>query len=169
MGKIKKQCADLIDGKEMFILAVAVVCLLVLVVFGFGKALVAIENAKENMDQAATMKTFVTEYGNKAARLNQEAYRPITADQMDNVQSNLLLALQANQMDLLGFKNIKQNDKNPTGQIFELDFTGSWASTVHVLRNFHARDALISIESTKISPDKDAKVKTILQYKIYVK
>lgn len=160
---------ELIDEKSMLVYAIAVTFLTVIVVGGFGKCLMAAENITEVNEQIKTMNQYVTEYGNVAANLNQQAYRPVQSDQIDSVQSNLLLVLQANNLDLLGFKNIKQTGKETAGQTFELDFNGLWPDTVKVIRNFHARDALISIDDVKFTPEKTGKVKTTLQYKIYIK
>jgi hypothetical protein len=169
MEKIKRQLGDLLKGQDMLVYAFLVIVLTGVAFFGLGKVLMAYDQANEIHKQITTMKLYVDEYNKKAMELNAAPYRPVSTEQVDNVQSNILLSLQANQLELMGFKNIKSSEKNPTGQTFELEFLGLWPSTVHVIQNFHVRDALISIKDIKFVPEKGGKVKTSIQYKIYAK
>lgn len=169
MEKIKKQLEDLLKGQDMLVYAVLVLILIGISFFCLGKVLMAYDHANEIHKQITAMKLHVDEYNKKAMELNAAPYRPVSTEQIDNVQSNILLSLQANQLELVGFKNIKSTEKNITGQVFELEFLGLWPSTVHVIQNFHVRDALISIKNIKFVPEKGGKVKTSIQYKIYAK
>lgn len=169
MEKIKKQLADLLKGKDMFVYAFLVLVLTGVSFFGLGKVLMAYDRANEIHQQITTMQLYVDDYNKKAVQLNAAPYRPVSTEQIDNVQSNILFSLQANQLELLGFKNIRATEKNANGQIFEIEFLGTWPSTVHVIRNFHVRDALISIKDIKLVPEKGGKVKTSIQYKIYAR
>jgi hypothetical protein len=169
LNKIKKFFFDFCQGKEMVLYLVSAFFLLIIAVFAFGKCLLAVQTISDTKAQIGTMQSYVAEYGAKAIQLNKEDYRPVLLEQVDSVQSDILLLLQANQVNLLSFKNIKESNKTPNGQIFEIDCDGSWASLVQVIQNFHAKDALISILNVKFDPEKDGKVKAIVQYKIYTK
>ncbi len=169
MEKIKKQLGDLLKGQDMLVYAFLCFVLTGVASFGFGKLLMAYDHADEIHKQIITMNLYVDEYNKKAVELNNAPYRPVSPEQIDNVQSNILLTLQSNQLELLGFKNIKSTEKNPTGQVFEIDFIGAWPSVVHVIQNFHVRDALISVKDIKFVSEKGGKVKTSIQYKIYAK
>lgn len=166
---LKKRLENLIQGKDMLVCTLLFALSLCAFFFSMGKVFLAYDQATEVKTKTETMKSYVEEYSVKAEQLNHEAYRPVKNEQVENVQSNILLLLQVNQMNLLGFKNIKSTEKTQTGQIYEIDFIGSWPATVQVLRNFHVRDALISTKNTKFTPDKGGAVKTTMQYKIYSK
>lgn len=153
----------------MMLYLIVVILLLVVAIFAFGKCVLAAQTVSDTKKEIGIMQNFVTEYGAKAVQLNKAEYRPVLSEQVDSVQSNILLLLQANQVNLLSFKNIKDSNKNPNGQIFEMDYEGSWSAIVQVIQGFHAKDALLSILNVKFVPEKDGKVKVTMQYKIYTK
>jgi len=158
---------DFWKGKDMILSILLLIFLSVVVLAGGGKFTLAYQTATEIRQQIIDMNTFLDEYNQKVIQVNQAVYRPVKAEQVDNVQSNILLALQQYKLDLIGFKNV-QTEKTEVGKVYELTFQGSWESTVHFIENFHVRDALISIKDMKMSEEKGI-VKTVLQYKIYTK
>lgn len=166
---LKKRLENLIQGKDMLVCTLLFIISLFVFFFSMGKVFLAYDQANDVKTKTESMKAYVEEYSTKAGQLNHESYRPVKNEQVENVQSNILLLLQVNQMNLIGFKNVKTSEKNQTGQIYEIDFLGSWPATVQVLRNFHVRDALISTKSIKFVPDKGGAIKTTMQYKIYSK
>lgn len=156
------------NEKDMIIYVVALASLVFLSFLGGSKLVLSYQNAQETQQQIASMNNFLAEWTEKTNILNHAEYRPVHVDQVDSVQTNLLLGLQANQLELVGFKAISSSKKDQSSRPFELEFTGSYEITMHFLESFHAKDALISIQNIKMEPSK-GKIKTIMQYKIYVK
>lgn len=138
-----------------------------------GKLWVSWQTAMETRQQIDMMQQYIADWAEKAQRINQEPYRAIKAEQIDSVQSNLILTLQAHNLEMDSFKNmISTNEKaakSANGKNFEMSFRGSWGDTVRFLERFHVNDALLSICNLTIQPDKDGSAKTSLQYKIYTK
>ena len=154
--------------KDMIIYISLVCILLFSVFFTSSKLILSYQDAMEIQQQIASMQNFLKEWTDKTNILNNAEYRPVQAIQVDSVQTNLLLGLQANKLELIGFKTIPSSKKDEMFRSFELEFTGPYDVSVHFLENFHAKDALISVQNLKMEPNK-GKIKSTIQYKIYIK
>jgi len=152
----------------MFMYIVVLVILFILTFFGGSKLILSYNEAMETQQEIESMQNFLKEWTEKTSVLNNAEYRPVKASQVDSVQTNLLFALQANQLELVGFRAMPSTKKEESSRSFELDFTGSYEITMHFLENFHAKDALISIQGLKMEQSK-GKIKTSMQYKVYIK
>lgn len=127
--------------------------------------------------QRENMIATVDKYNVLAAKINKEAYRPVEKTQINNVESNIMMMLQMNNLNLENFKPSLQQmnskkEKND-GELYDLTFIGTWSNTVAALTNWHSKDALIGIKYLDIQPvdniDIPQAVKTTIQYKIYTK
>ncbi len=121
--------------------------------------------AAETRMQAAAMQEQIQAFNQKAIAVNQEPYRPVTKKQSADVQQRLLLKVQQYGLSLHGVKNVR-NDAY--GVTYELDISGTWEGTAHLLEDFHVQDALIGITSLSMGVEHHA-VHTVLRYKIYTK
>lgn len=152
---------------------------IVLVVLGFcvfaasGQLWISWNTAINTQKQIGMMQQYILTWNEKARKVNNEPYKAVDIEQIDDIQSNLIFALQAHKLEMYSFKNMtsenEKAEKTANGKSFEMSFKGSWGDTVHFLSNFHVRDALLSIRNLNLQPDKDGSVKTSLQYKIYTK
>ncbi|MBP2629489.1 MAG: hypothetical protein H6Q70_117 [Firmicutes bacterium] len=159
---------NFLKEKDMIFYAIILLTLLLTVSFGTSKLAISYQEAQETELQIATMQNFLNEWTEKTKIVNQATYRPVKAIQIDDVQTSILLALQANQLDVISFKAVTSSKKEENSHMFEIEFAGSFESTIHLLNNFHAKDALLSIHNLKMEPNK-GKIKTTMQYKIYAK
>ena len=111
---------------------------------------------------------------------------------MENVQAEILLAVQENNLKMEGLRSIKDDDqiessapKNDAEEVvegknnkkrkevsrnkaYELTISGSYEDTMNFLFNFHVQNALMTMRALAITPDNE-NYKTKLNYKIYVK
>ena len=165
--KIMHYLPFLLKGKDMIVYAGVSILLVIGTFMATGSVIESYQSAQDIQQQVVQMQTFLTEWSNKTNFLNNESYRPVMEDQVDSVQSNLLLNLQANSLELTGFKSVKPTEAENKDKNFEMVFKGSYENTMKYLNAFHAKDALISIRNLKMQPEKGAIVTTI-QYKIYV-
>lgn len=150
------------------ILYVSVFTLLLLFnVFSLGKLSVAYQEANKTQQKVTSMTQYVEHWNEKISIIDSSPYRPVTAAQADNVQSNLLLDLQANNLRLVSFKNSTSSQKENSKK-YQLDFIGTWPATIHFIQNFHVRDALISITQVNMKAEKD-QIKTSVEYKVWVR
>lgn len=159
------------SSHDMVVYLLAVTLLALGAFYGFGKLGIAYQTAQETKEKIADMLAFVSDWNQQVTKLNQEPYHPIREDQVDDVQSQILLLMAVNQLSMNNFKSIQDTNtqKKPSGSVYEMEIEGPWESTVRILENFHVRDALISIQDVKMVPNKAGGVKTSLQYKIYIK
>ena len=121
--------------------------------------------------QETDMRTFVTNYNQKLAELNKEPFRAINDEELDEVQSNLLFAVQVNNLELNTLRNLSiQTDmEKEHGKSFEMTLTGAWSDTVNFLKGFGTKDALIAIRNVRLTPESDGRIKTTIEYKICIK
>ena len=171
MNNFMRYIPTFFESKDMVFYVASVLLLSLLAIFCFGKLGFAYQNAMDTKEQITSMTDFVNEWNDQVYKVNKEPYRPVRLDQVDDVQSNILLMMTANQLNMNSFKTVQEmgSQKNPSGSVYEMEIEGNWDSTVRILENFHVRDALISINSVKLVPTKNAGVKTTLVYKIYTK
>jgi len=141
--------------------------LLIFTIFAFGKLSVAYHQAVKTRQKIAEMTQYVEHWNEKISIIDSSPYRPVTMAQADNVQSNLLLDLQANNLSLISFKN-SSSSKQENSKKYQLNFIGTWPATVQFIKNFHVRDALISITQINMKTEKD-KIKTSVEYKVWVR
>lgn len=170
--KVKQYVPQFFEGNMLaygIVLIVLGCCLFVV----SGQLWISWNTALETQKQIDTMHQYIFNWNEKAQKINNEPYKAVSTEQIDDIQSNLLFALQAHKLEMSSFKNMttenEKTEKAENGKSFEMSFKGSWSDTVHFLSNFHVRDALLSIRNLNLQPDKDGSVKTSLQYKIYTK
>lgn len=154
--------------KSLLISVLSVIFLLLIVIATSTKLVSSYQTAQQVKQQVNTMNTFLDEWKHKTDFLNKENYRPVKENQVDFVQSDLLANLKANTLELKGFKAIATNEKGSKDRNFEMTFSGSYESTIAYLNNFHTKDALVNIYNLKMQSE-NGKIKTVIQYKIYVK
>lgn len=154
-------------SKDMLIYGIVSVLLLVITTMVTGKLIASYQTATDTKQQIGVMHTFLQEWSNKTNFLNNEAYRPIKIDFADNAQAVLLSNLKNNNLELAGFKSIPQNDKKSKNKNYELTFEGDYTDTINYLNDFHAKDALINIQSLKMQQTK-GKIVTTIQYRVYI-
>ena len=84
---------------------------------------------------------------------------------------NLIFSAQANHLELITLKNLSLQDnmEKEHGKSFEMNLLGSWADTVAFINGFSAKDALIAIRKVRFTPESDGKIKTTLEYKVFIK
>ena len=110
------------------------------------------------------MQEFLTAWQEKASQVNASPVRPVTAEQVADVQRKILFAMQGNGLQLSGM----QEHKEEHGKVYEADFSGKWPEIVKFLQNFHADDALLSVKSLTMN-SQQGEIQAHFVYKIYQK
>ena len=180
--------------KDRGLLIVAVVCVVfgVGLTFATGKLFVDYSAAQEIQKQILTMEEYLQKFEEKQNRVEREKFRPIESKELENVQAEILLAVQGNNLKMEGLRSIKDDDKIESSEpksdaeevvnnaekkrrknislnkAYELTISGSYDDTMKFLYNFHAGKALIKMRALNIMPENEG-YKTKMNYKIYVK
>lgn len=175
MKKSLGNIPEFFKGKDMLVYAILLTVLTALVFLTSSKLVLSFKAAMETREQIVLMQNSIADWNKTVKKISSEPYRAIQDSQLDDVQKNLLFNLQSNRLELTSFKNLvpananEKVEKAASGKMFEMSFQGSWSDTVRFLSDFHVKDALISFRDLKISPERDHSVKTVVQYKIYIK
>lgn len=159
------------NNKFLAILTVITILLGFGVISMAGKVITDYRHAQSIQAQMTDMRNELKDWEMKSGFINQQQYRPVPADKVDAVQSDLMLAMQSFHLNLTDYKIVVDGSKDkkaPTFKAFEVGFAGSYADTVNFLMNFHARDALLSIMQLDMSTQKGL-INTKLVYRIYIK
>lgn len=154
------------SSKKMFTYFIVTMILIFAIFIASGQVVLGYTHAKDIQEQTANMQVSLKEWNTKADFINQQPYRPIHAAQLENVQADVMFALQNHKLELVEFKSI--NGTNPTQHVFELGFKGSYESTVNYLNSFHSRDALMSIIHMRMNQE-NGDITTVVRYIVYVK
>jgi hypothetical protein len=142
-----------------------------------GKLIATYNNAMLIENHVQEMNNYLADWKNKTSYLNSEKYRPIEPKQVDNVQSDLLLSLRINNLELKNLRVIaltqpsQDEAKKPVindGKAFEINFSGNYKESMNFLENVHSKDALVSILFVRMEAEHD-KVNTNMIYKVYTK
>lgn len=123
------------------------------------------QHAADTKQQMIEMQDRISDFNQKAIKINNMQYRPIQPGQIGDVQQNIVAVAQQCALEIVSLKRIVVDE---TGQTYEIDFTGSWANSAYFLENIKAKDALIGLRSLS-SGVENGVVHTVLQYKIYTK
>lgn len=166
VNDVIKHLPMLWKNKDMMLLLSIFVFLIVAVIFSFGRFTYAFHNAQKANTQIASMQQFLNSYEEKRMSIENAPYKPVNINDVDKVQSELLLLIKVNKLTLDEFK-VLDSKKDQNARKYELAFSGSWQDTMNFLRGFHVGNTLISITQLSISPLPNNVLHTVIQYKIY--
>lgn len=160
--------SDTMMGKQRLIIHITLLLILTFVLSFLSSHLIISYHEKvEKEQQVATMQSFLKTWQEKNAELNDSSMRPVDPKQLDKVQTDIIFSIQASNLNLVSMKD-EQKSKEQNGHIYTAEFSGTYENTMRCLQHFHAKDALISIKSLKMS-EKNGALNTKLTYKIYTK
>ena len=195
MTKVKAIMENLpILLKDVGLLKLFVICVVlgILTATAGGKFFVDYAAAQEIQAKVGMMEEYLQKFEEKKSRVEQEKFRPIELKELENVQAEILSAVQNNNLKMEGLRSIKDDDKaessapkndaeevvkgggekrrknNSKNKAYELTFSGSYEDTMKFLMNFQARKALMTMRALTITPENE-NYKVKLNYKIYVK
>ena len=118
--------------------------------------------------QADEIRETMTEWQEKAKFINGKAYRPVLAEQIDAVSSDIFHAVEAHHLELIAYQSLHHRQEETEFQTFSLSVKGSYANSIAFLEDFRAKDALITIMSTTMYPLEE-NIQTDLRYRVYIK
>lgn len=166
--KAGKFLPKLMQSKDLLAYAVVAGLLILTVFFGLGKLVLAYQYSTDTKAQIESMESYLGDWKAKTDQLNHAQMRPVQANQVDNVQTDLMMHLQVYSLNLTKFAALNKDNKKEKDKTFEMDFEGPYPAVMSFLENFHSKDALISIRSLEMEPSKDI-IKASISYKVYVK
>ena len=182
----------LLKDKGLLIIAVVCIAFGIFITLASGKMLMDYTSSEEIKAKIVTMEEYLQKFAEKEKQVEREQYRPIESKELENVQAEILLAVQENNLKMEGLRSIKDDDqiessapKNDAEEVvegknnkkrkevsrnkaYELTISGSYEDTMNFLFNFHVDNALMTMRALAITPDNE-NYKTKLNYKIYVK
>lgn len=170
MNRIREALqSSAVRGSRTTMLLVVLTVVLFLAVLSLGsKAALSYRAAQDIRQQTQDMQNTIKEWQQQSEIINHEKYRPVKANQVDTVNSDILFKMQGNKLSITDYKAVAGNTKDTTSRTFELTFEGEYADAVRFLSDFHSRDALINLVSMKITPQ-NGKVRGTIRYRIYTK
>lgn len=158
----------LMPRKELAVLLGCTAGLLLICFIALGKVGLAYNEANETMAKVEEMTAFVGEWNKQRQTVEKAKARPVPPAAVDQMQSDILLNLAANELQLTSFKTIQTDVKKANGLTYEMTCRGSWENTARMLEAFASGKALIGIERLKLAPSGEL-VEAKIMYKIYVK
>lgn len=119
------------------------------------------------------MRTAIHDFEQKAESLNGQKSRPVSVDQLNSVQSDLLLALKSCNLtiDKISVVNPQASGKKkeaPAYRQFDISCTGTYADTVKFIEESTLRDALFTITSIKMQ-ESGGKLHSSIKIRVYHK
>ena len=167
-----KNLPIILKDKSIMSLFVVFVSLIMLLIFSVGLAINEYSKAEEVKIQIETMNNYLKEWNEKRQKLGREKYRPVKPEQVEQIQSQIILNLKGNNLVMDGLRSVREEtegkNKNFRHMTYELSVTGNYENTMKLLTNFNVENALITIKSLNISPETEDKFKTKMVYKIYI-
>lgn len=171
MDKIKLALqSSAVRGSQKLMGFLAVTMLLfVITLFMGSKAVLSYQEAQEIKAQTAEMKAAISNWQNKVNIISKEKLRPVDTEQIDNVNSDILIAISVHNLALEDFKANKASGKEDEPyQQFHIKVGGQYAAVVKFLLDFHAKDALVSIMNVSMSSSQGL-IHADITYRIYIK
>ena len=158
------------NNKTLLIIAVSFL-LFIVMIFVFSRAVISYNNAQSVLAENRQMKETINKWKEQVAFINEQDYRPVQRDQINNVTSDILVLVQVYNLSLADFKasNITgTKDKKDPYQTFTMKVSGQYADVVKFLMNFKAKDALVSLMSIEMTSQGNV-LTANLNYRIYIK
>lgn len=121
---------------------------------------------RETERQIETMQSFISEWHEKNNKLNSEDMRPVKADQVDMVQTDVIFRLQALGVNINTIKELKQQETD--GRVFSVEFSGQYEPVMKSVKSLQESDALVGLKHIVLQ-SKDGSISAKLTYKIYTK
>ena len=192
MEGIARNFKTLLKDRGLLIIFVVVVVLILGIAAAGGTALVEYTEAQEIEAKIGTMEEYLEKFKAKKKQLDSAGKRPIDTKELENVQAEILSAVQNYNLQMEGLRSIKDDDKQVSteaksdaeevvngekkksrrsvskNKAYELTVSGSYEEVMQFLSNFQKQRALITMRALTITPESD-KYKIKLNYKIYVK
>lgn len=158
-------------NKSLLILAAAVVVLGFMSVSLAGKAAYNYHESLKVKEQIAQMEKQIADFKEKNNMIVSQPYRPVSADKVDYIQADVLLAIQGNNLKMLDYKAESTGEgkkDQPASKSFNVSFEGNYADTMKFLQNFGDRDALMNLMEVSMTSKKGI-ISTHINYRIYLK
>lgn len=121
---------------------------------------------RETERQIETMQSFLSEWHEKNNKLNGEDMRPVKADQVDMVQTDVIFRLQALGVNINTIKELKQQETD--GRVFSVEFSGQYEPVMKSVKSLQESDALVGLKHLVLQ-GRDGSISAKLTYKIYTK
>jgi len=174
MNKIKQYLQPILSGQNGQGMMIYGIFLLVgvIAVIGLGiKTAAAYRESVIVSEQKDTMIKYIDSYNNLANKINKARFKAVSEEQLDNVQSEIIMQVQAHNLQLIKLNSPGKNDNVSKihGKTYELTVLGAWADTFHFIDQLGSKDALISERYISMKPDKSGQIQTVIEYKVYVK
>lgn len=172
MNRLKQYIRQIIDGQGM-ILCVSIIIVSILAVAGSSVALTFVyREAAAVREQIENMNQYIASYNELAGKINNAPFNIISADQLDHVQSQIILQVQQHNLQLIKLNILSKNNKNNVDvhdKTYEITILGSWSDTFHFIDQLGANGTLISERYASMKPDKNGMIETVMEYKVYTK
>ena len=123
-------------------------------------------NKKEVEKQIVEMEHFLEDWNKKNNQLNESSMRPVDANIIDKVQTDILFRLQVFNLNLTSVKELKQQENN--GRVYVIELSGPYENVMKFIHSIQNTDALVGLKHLIISA-KDGGIQIKLTYKIYTK
>ena len=190
---IAQNFRTLLKDKGLLMIFVVCVTLGILITLASGKALMDYTATEEIKTKITAMEEYLEKFQAKNKQLESAEKRPIDIKDLENVQAEILSAVQNFNLQMEGLRSIKDDDKIANtepksdaeevvnggenkkkrksvskNKAYELTISGSYEDIMNFLSNFQKQRALITMRALTISPENE-NYKVKLNYKIYVK
>ena len=157
------------SNKKLVLFAILVIALTLGIISMAGKLTQDYQAAQEIYRQMDDMRKHVNDYKQKSKIVNESEFRPVTVKQLDSVQANIMLYIQANGVTMKDFKmGGASTKKDDPSRLCNLTVAGDYPNIIKFLQNFHSKDALIKITQVKLQPD-NGKIVASIAYKVFLK
>lgn len=120
----------------------------------------------ETEKKIAEMQSFLADWNKKNDQLNESGMRPVEANMVDKVQTDIIFRVHVFNINLSSIKELKQQETN--GRVYSMEFSGAYDNVMKFIHSLQDTDALVGLKHVVISAQ-DGGIKAKLTYKIYTK
>lgn len=170
---MKALSSSAVKGSSKIVVFIAGTIIMFILTIGlFSRAVIAYNDMQTVKTENANMKTTISKWKNAVSYIEKQEYRPISQDQLNNVNSDILVAIQVHNLTLADFKASpigSSGDKKDPFQVFTMKLTGQYGDLVKFLTTFHAKDALVSLMTLELNTSDKQLVSATISYRVYIK
>lgn len=143
---------------------------LVLILFTFtGTLFASYEQAQANQQQIDTIETFLAQFAEKKKFMESVSERPIKADELDGIQTELFKQIKMYHLNLVRFTGKDSKSKeHKNAKDFNMTVSGDYVNVMEFLNDFHAKNALMHIRYLNLHQQSGSFIAEVV-YTVYVR
>lgn len=161
--------SDMYMSLSFIVLSVIVMVLFLACIYSGSNVYDSYKEMQENKSRITQMESYISDWLEKSEMVNSSPMHPVKKEELDSVQTSMLLALKRYNLNLTGFRTEQAAPNTDSHKHdYEISFDGKYSDVASFLNQLQNNSFLLSVVNLKMQQQKGL-VKVTMKYRIYSK